>query len=63
MKAKDIKVLDFDDLLQKEKAMKKELYALNYQRKFGKVEKPARFSQLKKDIARIKTVLKERENK
>ena len=63
MKAKDLKVLDIEELMQKEKAIKKELYALKYQRKFGKVEKPARFSQLKKDVARIKTVLKERESK
>jgi len=60
MKTKDLRVLDVEELFQKEKAMKKELFGLNYQRKFGKVEKPARFSQLKKDVARIKTVLKER---
>lgn len=63
MKAKDLRALDAEELVQKEKTIKKELYGLNYQRKFGKVEKPARFSQLKKDVARIKTVLKERKSK
>ena len=63
MKTKDIRALDTEELLQKETAFKKELYGLNYQRKFGKVEKPAKFSQLKKDIARIKTVIRERDSK
>jgi len=63
MKAKDLRALDVEELVQKEKTIKKELYGLNYQRKFGKVEKPARFSLLKKDVARIKTVLKERKSK
>lgn len=63
MKMKELNGLDAQDLLQKEKLLKKELFALNYQRKFGKVEKPARFGQIKKDIARIKTALTERKNK
>ena len=62
MKAKDFRAMDVADLNQKEKAFKKELYDLNYQRKFGKVEKPARFGHLRRDIARIKTILKERKS-
>ncbi|MDD3374884.1 MAG: 50S ribosomal protein L29 [Candidatus Omnitrophica bacterium] len=60
MNTKDLRALDIEELIQKEKVIKKELFGLNYQRKFGKVEKPARFSLLRKDVARIKTVLKER---
>lgn len=60
MKMKELSGLDSQDLFQKELLLKKELFALNYQRKFGKVEKPARFAQIKKDIARIKTALRER---
>jgi len=63
MKAKEFRTNDTADLLQKEKTFKKELYDLNYQRKFGKVEKPARFGHLKRDIARIKTILTERKSK
>ncbi|MCK5179098.1 MAG: 50S ribosomal protein L29, partial [Candidatus Omnitrophica bacterium] len=34
---------------------------LNFQRKMGSVEKPNRFRMLKRDIARIFTILRERE--
>lgn len=63
MKAKEFRSSDTSDLLQKEKAFKKELYDLNYQKRFGKVEKPSRFGHLRRDIARIKTILTERKSK
>ncbi len=63
LKTKDLRSLDKEELYQKQQVIQKELFALNYQRKFGKVEKPARFSLLKKDLARIKTILVERERK
>ena len=63
MKAKDFRALDTTDLVQKEKNFKKELFDLNYQRKFGKVEKPSQFGLFKRDIARIKTILTERKSK
>lgn len=62
MKAKNFRDISSEELVQKERTLKKELYDLNYQRKLGVVEKPARFQAIKKDIARILTVLKEREN-
>ena len=61
MKVKDLRQVGSEELIQKEKNFKKELFELNYQRKTGRVEKPSRFSLLKKDIARILTILKERE--
>ena len=63
MKMKDLKELNSTELTQKEKAFKKELFDLNYQRKMGRVEKPSRFGLLKRDIARILTILRERESK
>ncbi len=62
IKIKEFRAMDTADLIQKEKAFKKELYDLNYQRKFGKVEKPARFGHLRRGIARIKTILTERKS-
>ncbi len=61
MKAKELRDLNNEELLQKEKEFKKELFGLNYQRKLGSVEKPSRFKDLKKSIARIMTIIKERE--
>jgi large subunit ribosomal protein L29 len=61
MKKSNFKDLTEQELSQKEKEFKKELYELNYQRKMGRVEKPSRFKVLKRDIARIMTILRERE--
>lgn len=60
MKIKELRDLSVDDLNLKEKTLKEELYQLNYQRRFGRVEKPHRFKLLRKDVARIKTLLKEK---
>ena len=62
MKKVELKNLSIDELLQKERDLKKDLFKLNYQRKMGRVEKPHLFKQAKKDIARIKTFLHERSN-
>ena len=61
VKAKDLKGISSEELQQKEKTLKKDLFDLNYQRKMGNVEKPSRFRQIKREIARILTVLRERE--
>ena len=62
MKNKELKELSRDELIQKEKSLKQELFNLNFQRKHGRVEKPGLFRTLRRDIARILTLLKEREN-
>ncbi len=61
MKAKELRDLNLGELAEKEKSSKKELYDLNYQRKLGRVEKSDRFGKLKKDIAKILTIVRERE--
>jgi len=52
-----------DELLQKEKGLKEEMFKLNAQRYSGRVDKPHMFSSVKKDIARIETILKEKKEK
>ena len=61
MKMKEIQQLGAEELKLKEKALKKELYDMNYQRRLGQVEKPSRFRLIRRDIARILTIIKERE--
>ena len=61
MKIKELKELSSEELTQKEKGFKKELFDLNYQRKLGTVEKNSRFRLLRRDIARILTIIRERE--
>ena len=61
MKIKELRSLGNEELAQKERSFRKELYELNCQRKAGRVEKPGRFMVLKRAIAQILTILKERE--
>lgn len=61
MKPQELRNLTKDELLTKEVQFKEELFKLNYQRKIGRVEKPHKFKILKKDLARIQTILKEQE--
>ena len=63
MKIKELRNLGSEELIQKEKAFKKELFELNYRRKLGNVEKPSQFKSLHRLIAKILTILKERELK
>jgi large subunit ribosomal protein L29 len=60
VKAKDLHNLSREELLQKIKALKEELFKLNMQRYGGRVEKPHMFGLVKKDIARIQTVLRQK---
>lgn len=63
MKTKELRNLSPEELLQKEKTLKEELAKLNLQRYSGRVEKPHLFSLVKKDIARIETILREMKEK
>jgi large subunit ribosomal protein L29 len=63
MKTQELRSLSKEELLQKEKSLKDELYKLNMQRYGGRVEKPHMFSLIKKDIARIQTILHEKTRK
>ena len=62
MKIKELINLSEDDLVTKEKQLKKELFELESSRQMGRVEKPANFRNIRRDIARILTVLNERKN-
>ena len=59
MKLDEIRNMTSDELKQKTLSLKEELAQLLFQKKTSNVEKPSRISLIKKDIARIKTILKE----
>ena len=61
MKIKELRGLSKEDLVSKEKTLKKEVFDLSFQRKHGRVEKPGRFKSIRRIIARIETILRERE--
>ncbi len=60
MKTRELREITSEDLIQKEKALKKEFFELSFKRKYGQVEKPGRFRIIRRDIAKIKTLLNER---
>ena len=62
MKAKDLRLLENAELNDKLDKIEKQMYELNSQRASSKVEKPHLFKSLRKDAARILTILRERGN-
>ena len=62
MKVKEIRELSNDEINQKLKETKEELFNLRFQQATGSLEKPPRIRELRHTVARLKTVLKEREN-
>lgn len=61
MKASDLRDLSVDELKGKEKDIREELFNLKFQYATGQLENTARIPQVRKDLARIKTLLREKE--
>ena len=61
MKIQDIRDLSTQELEDKIKDLKEELFNLRFQNATNQLENPMRIVSVKKDIARVKTVLKEKE--
>jgi len=61
MKASEIRDLSKEELEHKYLDLKKELFNLKTTSKIGRIENPSRINHIKKDIARIKTIMKEKE--
>ena len=62
MKMVEIRKLTTEDLNKKLDEIKKELFNLKFAASTGTLEKPHRVRELRHTVARLKTVLKEREN-
>ena len=58
MKATDIRVMTKDQVKDEILKLKKEQFNLRFQKATGQVEKTHRVNEVRKDIARIKTVLR-----
>ena len=61
MKAKDMRELSAAELNQKLADLKAELFNLRFQHAINQLENPMRLSAVKKDIARVKTIIREKE--
>ena len=58
--AKDLRDLSVEELQAKATDLKKEMFNLRVQQAMGQIENPMRLRLLRKDIAKTKTVLKEK---
>lgn len=58
MKKVQLNNLSKEELIAKQKSLKEELFKLNQQRYAGRVEKPHQFSLIRRDLARIQTLLR-----
>ena len=63
MKLSDIKNLTTEELITKEQELKAELFNLRFSHATGNLANPMQLHNLKKDIARVKTIIREREMK
>ena len=63
MKASEIRDLNIDELENKVQEAKKEYFNLRFQQAIGQLEKTSELKRVKKDIARIFTILTEKKKK
>lgn len=61
MKAKEVRDLTTAEIEQNVKSLKEELFNLRFQLATGQLENTARIREVKKSIARMKTVVRQRE--
>jgi len=63
MKASEIRDLSDSEIQDKLKDLKEELFNLRFQMATGQLENPMRIRQVRKDIARVQTIIHERKLK
>jgi large subunit ribosomal protein L29 len=63
MKIKEIREMSNEEIIKKIEECKEELFNLRFSQATGNLEKPSRIRELRKQVARMKTILRERELK
>ena len=61
MKAKELRAMSVADLETKAADLKKDLFFLRMQHATNQLDNPVKIAAVKKDIARIKTIIREKE--
>jgi large subunit ribosomal protein L29 len=61
MKTAEIRELGVDELRSKEKDLDDQIFRLRIQKSMGQLEAPARVRDLRRDLAKVKTILREKE--
>ncbi|MCX5718609.1 MAG: 50S ribosomal protein L29 [Nitrospirae bacterium] len=60
MKSSDLRAMTIDELVQKEKDLRKEFFNLRFQQATGEIENPMRIHAVRKDIVRVLTIKSEK---
>ncbi len=60
MKALELREMTEDELVNKEQELKDQLFKLKFQHALGQLENAMKLKHIKKDLARIKTILSEK---
>lgn len=61
MKARELRELGSDELLRRQEELRDQLFKLRAQHAIGQLENTMKLRNIRKDLARIKTILKERQ--
>ncbi|PYQ24557.1 MAG: 50S ribosomal protein L29 [Acidobacteria bacterium] len=61
MKPEQIREMSVDDLRGKEKELQEQLFKLRFQKSIGQLDNALKLRETRRDIARVKTVLKEKQ--
>lgn len=61
MKAKELRAMSVAELEEKVKELKKDLFFLRMQHATNQLDNPVKLAAVRKDIARIKTIIREKE--
>ena len=61
MKAAELRELDADELGTRERDLTDQLFRLRIQKSMGQLEAPAKVRDVRRDLARVKTILREKE--
>ena len=59
MKASEIRELSLEEMQRKVDDLREELFNLNFQHEAGQLENSQKLKQTKRDVARIKTIIRE----
>ena len=62
MEIKEIRNLSTEEIMKKIESNKEELFNLRFSQATGNLEKPSRIRELRKEVARMKTIIREREH-
>lgn len=62
MDAKDFRAMELQELDEKVRQLKEELFHLRCQLAMGRVENPMRIRQVRRDVARAKTIIREKQH-